>query len=70
VERDARYGQQMQPQTFLFDPPVRQPEMTSIQFRVKQEDILRVKKRLGRSNMPNYEVGERIFKYFLDRECS
>ena len=45
------------------------PKTTGIQFQVKVEDIARVKKRLGRTSMPNYEVGQKVFKYFLDREC-
>ena len=68
AERNTKAEQQHQ--AFLFDPPVSRSKMTNIQFKVKEEDIVRVKKRLGRSSMPNYEVGEIIFKYFLDRECS
>jgi hypothetical protein len=59
-----------EPQRFLFAPQVLRPKTTSIQFKVKTEDLARVKKRLGRTSMSNREVGERIFKYFLDRECS
>ena len=56
-------------QTFLFkSPPL--PKMTTINFKVRVEDITRVKKSLGRVSMPNYKVGEMIFKYYLDRECS
>ncbi len=57
-------------QSFSFDPRPKRLEMTSIQFKVKVEDLTRVKKRLGRVALSNKEVGERVFKYFLDRECS
>jgi hypothetical protein len=55
---------------FFFIPPTSRPKTTTIQFKVKKEDIALVKKRLGRTSMPNYKVGEKVFKYFLDRECS
>jgi hypothetical protein len=43
--------------------------MRSINFQVSEEELVRVKKCLGRPGMYNYEVGEKIFKYFMDREC-
>ncbi len=54
----------------LFPKPSIHPKMTGIQYRVKEEDIKRVKKSLGRLSIPNYEVGQRTFKYYMDRECS
>jgi len=56
-------------QPFFFNPPQPQVRMTSIQFKVKVEDVERVRKRLGRSSMSNTQIGEYVFKYFLDREC-
>ena len=50
--------------------PEPKPKLSSIQYKVKNEDIKRVKKSLGKLSMANYEVGERTFKYYLDRECS
>jgi hypothetical protein len=59
-----------QTQAFAFSPPPNPPKLTTIQFKVKIEELARAKKRLGRASMPNYEVGEQIFRYFFDRECS
>jgi hypothetical protein len=57
-------------QLFTFPPITSQPPaMRTIQFYVTPEQLERAKKCLGRSGMYNYEVGERIFKYFMDREC-
>jgi hypothetical protein len=72
TEMVAKLGEsdkKSEPQGFSFNPPTSRPKTTTIQFRVKKEDIVLVKKRLGRASMPNYEVGEKVFKYFLDREC-
>lgn len=57
------------PQPFFYSPPPSCPKTTSVQFHVRVEDMIRVKKRIGRTRMSNKEVGEKIFKYFLDREC-
>jgi len=73
TEKAAQRGvseEKSQPQSFAYPPPSILPKTTGIQFHVRVEDIVRVKKRLGRASMPNYEVGEKVFKYFLDRECA
>jgi len=57
------------PQPFFYSPPTSRPKTTSVQFHVRIEDMVRVKKRLGRTMMSNKEAGEKTFKYFLDREC-
>ncbi len=57
-------------QRFDFSPSISGTKYSSIQFKVKEEDLIRVKKRLGRLSMPNKEVGEKIFKYYIDRECT
>ena len=56
-------------QPFFYSPPISRPKTTSVQFHVRVENMVRVKKRLGRTSMSNKEVGEKVFKYFLDREC-
>jgi hypothetical protein len=63
-------GESIKPRGFFFAPLKERPKLTTIQFKEKIEDVMRIKKRLGRIGMPNYEVGKKIFKYFLDRECS
>jgi len=62
--------EKIKPQGFVYPPPSSRPKTTSIQFQVRVEDMVRVKKHFGRSGMSNTEVGKRVFKYFLDRECS
>ena len=57
-------------QKYLFPQPSARPKMSTIQYKVKEEDIKHVKKSLGRLSMPNYEVGQKTFKYYMDRECS
>ena len=57
-------------QRYLFPQPSAHPKMSTIKYEVKEEDINRVKKGLGRSSMYNYEVGQKTFKYYMDRECS
>ena len=59
-----------QSQLFSFHTQQSPPKLTNIQFKVKIDDLDRVKKRLGRKSMTNKEVGEKIFKYYMDRECS
>lgn len=56
-------------QVFSFAARINQPKITTIQFWVKEDDIVRVKRKLGRVSMSNREVGDKIFKYFMDREC-
>jgi hypothetical protein len=57
-------------QEFRFLPPPSGPKYTTIQFKARQEEVVRAKKRLGLTSMSNKEVGERIFKYYIDRECT
>lgn len=58
-----------EPQSFKVTLPPSLPTFTGIQFKVKIEEMKRVKKSLGSSWMTNKEAGKRIFKYYLDREC-
>lgn len=57
-------------QIFKYTPSVEKLKYTTIRFEVKVEDIECVKKRMGRILMSNKEVGLKIFKYYMDRECS
>jgi len=57
-------------QMHVLPKPEPKPKQSSIQYKVKKEDLKRVKKSLGRLSMANYEVGKRTFKYYFDRECS
>ena len=63
-------GKENYQQRFIYNPPTVRPKITAVQFKVKKEDMQKVKKRLGRLSMSNKEAGERVFKYFMDRECS
>jgi hypothetical protein len=72
TETAAKIGisqERNEPQKFDYPPPPSRPKTTSIQFDVRIEEIARVRKRLGSLRMTNKEVGKRVFKYFLDREC-
>ena len=60
----------MTPQAFKYVAPRSTPKFSNIQFQVKIEELDQVKKRLGRPNMSNREAGEKVFAYYLDRECS
>jgi len=57
-------------QIHVLPKPEPKPTQSNIQYKVKKEDLKRVKESLGRLSMPNYEVGKRTFKYYFDRECS
>ena len=57
------------PQSFKVTLPTIRPKYTTIQFKVKIEEIELIKKSFGRTWMSNKEAGERIFKYYLYREC-
>ena len=56
--------------SFDWKPPVVRQVYNSVQFHAKAEEMERVKKRIGRKSMSNKAVGEHVFKYFLERECS
>ncbi|TKJ41145.1 hypothetical protein CEE37_05615 [candidate division LCP-89 bacterium B3_LCP] len=51
-------------------PPIKQQVYSSVQFSVKAEEMESAKSRIGRKSMSNKAVGEYVFKYYLDRECS
>lgn len=48
--------------------PQKPSEETSIQYKVKIEDVERIKTYLGKRNMSNSEVGRYTFDYFLSNE--
>lgn len=56
-------------QGFTYRAPTSGPKLVSIQFKVREDDLIRVKKCMGRVSLSNKEVGENIFKYYIDREC-
>jgi hypothetical protein len=55
--------------TFRYRSPTEATRTTSIQIKVRLDQLSKVKKRLGRPDMSNREAGEKIFAYFFDREC-
>jgi hypothetical protein len=52
--------------TTAFKPIRQRPKVTSIQIRVQISELDEVRSYLGDRNMPNTEVGRRIFDYFLN----
>jgi hypothetical protein len=57
-------------QSFKYQQPDNLPKFATIQYKVGVSDIDKVRKKFGRSNMSNKEIGEKTFKYYYDRECS
>lgn len=58
-----------QRQVFSVDNIDQGPQLKTISFKVTLEEIERVRKRFGRMRMSAREVGQKVFKYFLEREC-
>lgn len=56
-------------QFFSFPPTPSLPKIITIRFDVKAEEFERVKKRLGVSRISRKKAGEKVFQYYLDREC-
>ncbi|MFC1887030.1 hypothetical protein ACFLZM_08250 [Thermodesulfobacteriota bacterium] len=54
---------------FIKPPPPETPLTTRVQYDALNSDLDRVRARLKRRSMSAKAIGERTFKYFLEKEC-
>ncbi len=62
-------SKESEPKFFQAPPRPLPPTQATISFKVQIEKLSAVKQSLGNSRMSNKEVGEKLFEYFVEREC-
>lgn len=57
-------------QKFKAPPPPKKPIYTTISYKKKKSEVDALKKCMGRPSITNKDLGERIFSYYKEMECS